>query len=440
MKTWLNGYFLLTLLLLLAGCSDPPQLDAVKKQLAAEIPQGWQVTKFKVEASEDAGSKVEPLWQYRIAASIAPQENLHYRVGSLLDTDILEIAQKKNQQFQLHGIAYSALDGGQWRSRLDLQSVPPFRAGQPASAFSGQHVVQGSSGYKKLLKQAKAALTEQQARIAVDEEQLTKGIARYNELNRELQEKTRLSAEHLATLQQQFSQQRSELQQHVSSQSRELSSQLQAERQQQTALFKQEYDKKVAETDAQHRLASAGFAADRTRARENRQMERNKLRDAFAADTSNARQNMARADYTVYKAQSDEKLRLAYQQVESQYQAQLAGIKKQEDLHNATRRNALDSLTAAYRQQVAALNEQQSSLSNTARAELNQQQQDTRTKLDSELQQARNSHQALLQDNNRQLSELRGQLDRLQRQVSEAKNKHGQQSQLLARLESKPGN
>ncbi|WP_213997798.1 hypothetical protein [Arsukibacterium sp.] len=438
MKTWFKYTGLFLLLTLLAGCSDPPQLEAVKQQLKQDIPDGWQVTKFKVEASEDTGTKVEPLWQYRIAATIAPKENLHHKVGSLLQTDILEIAQEKKQPFQLHGIAYSTLDAGQWQSRLDLQSVPPFRPGKPLSAFNKQHVVQGSSDYKKLLKRAKTALTEQQQKIAVEEQQLASGIARYTELNRELQEKTRLSADHLANLQQQFSQQRAELQQQVSSQSRELSSQLQAERQQQTAVFKQDYDKKVAEIDSQHRLARASFSAERTRAREARSTERNKVRDEFAADTTNARKNMARADYTVYKAESDEKRRQAYQRIDEQYQAQLAEIKKQEDEHNASRRSNLDSLTAAYRQQVAELTEQQNNQTSSVRAELNQQQQDTRSKLDIELQQARDSHQALLQDNNRQLTELRVQLDKLQRQLNEAKNQYGQHSQLLARLEAVP--
>lgn len=437
MKTWFKFAYLFLLVIMLSGCSDPPQLAAVKQQLEKEIPEGWQVTKFKVEASEDSGTKVEPLWQYRIAASIAPKENLHHKVGSLLNTDILEITQKKKQEFQLHGIAYSALEAGQWRSRLDVQSVPPFRPGKPLSAFNPQHAIQGSSDYKKLLKNARDALSEQQQKIALDEDQLAKGIARYNELNRELQEKTRISAEQLASLQQQISQQRSELQQQVSSQSRDLSSQLQAERQQQTAVFKQDYDKKVAEIDSQHRLARANFSAERTRARDARNTERTKVRDEFSADTSNARKNMARADYTVYKAESDEKLRLAYQKIEQQYQANLAEIKKQEDEHNASRRSNLDSLTAVYRQQIAALTEQQNNQTNNVRAELNQQQQDTRSKLDTELQQARNSHQALLQDNNRQLTELRVQLDKLQRQLSEAKYQHGQHSQLLARLESK---
>ncbi|MBV2129350.1 hypothetical protein [Arsukibacterium indicum] len=440
MKTWRNCGYILLLIAMLIGCSEPPQLAAVKQQLEKDLPAGWQLTGFNVEASEETGSKVEPVWQYRIVASMAPKENLHYRVGNLLQTDILEVAQKKKQQFQLHGIAYSSLEAGQWRSRLDIQTVPQFRPGKPLAAFSPQHVLQGSSDYKKLLKQAKQSLTEQQQKIAVDEEQLAKGIARYNELNRELQEKTRLSAEQLASLQQQFSQQRADLQQQVSSQSRELSSQLQAERQQQTALFKQEYDKKVAEVDAEHRLARANFSAERTRAREARSAARTKTRDEFSADTSAARKNMARADYTVYKAESDEKLRQAYQQIEQQYQVQLAELKKQEDEHNAIRRSTLDTLNAAYRQQIAELSDQQSSQSNTVRAELTQQQQDTRAKLDAELQQARNSHQVMLQDNNRQLTELRVQLDSLQRQLSEAKNQYGQHSQLLARLEAAPGN
>lgn len=434
MKT--NMLFALLLpLLWLTACSDAPQLTAVKQQLQSELPEKWQIASFKVEAEEEAGSKVSPVWQYRFNADIAPQENMHHRIGRLQGTDILEVVQKKNEKFRVNGLANSALYNGQWQAAIDLNLEKNVSFGRALSSFNASHVIRGSGDYKKLLKRAKEAQKAAEQQLATDEQQFQQLLAQYSQLQQELQQKVRISSEQLNTLQQQSHQQRDQLAQQLSSQNQALRSQLQQERQAQTAEYKKAYDAKAAEVESAFRLKSAELKAERTKAQELRNNQRNTVRTAHASDTQQARSTMARADYTVYKAQADEKLRADYQTIDQQYNARIQDITAAEKTVSEQRRSQLAAFNTEYRQQVDALSVQQNEAVTAARDEANSQQQQARSGQTTELQSARETHQAMLNDNNRQLTELRQRIDQLQRKMHEQRSLFGQESQLLAQLE-----
>jgi len=428
-------FVLLLPLLWLTACSDAPQLEAVKQQLQSELPEKWQVTSFKVEAEEETGSKVSPVWQYRFNADIAPQENMHHRIGRLQGTDILEVAQKKNEKFRVNGLANSALYNGQWQAAIDLNLEKEVSFGKSLSSFNASHVIRGSGDYKKLVKQAKEAQKIAEQQLATDEKQFQEMLLQYNQLQQELQQKTRLSTEQLNTLQQQSYQQRDQLAQQLSSQNQELRNQLQQQRQAQTAEYKKVYDTKAAEVESAYRLKTAEFKAERTKAQELRTNQRNALRTAHASETQQARSTMARADYTVYKAQADEKLKADYQTIDQQYNGRIQEITAAEKTVSEQRRAQLAAFNTEYRQQVDALSAQQSEAVTAARDEANSQQQQARSGQTTELQSAREKHQAMLNDNNRQLNELRQRIDQLQRKMHEQRSLFGQESQLLAQLE-----
>ncbi len=434
MKLFIN-ISIIFLSLILQACSEPPQLDAVKKQFSSELPPGWKVASFKVEAEEESGSKVEPVWRYRFLAEIAPTEDLFRKAGTLQDTDILKQTQKKNQARQLHGQAVSVLYAGEWQSQLDLnhRSSEPF--GLPASSFSQRYVIQGSSDYKKLLKNAKENHQKLEKQIQQDEALLTQHINEFHTLNQQLQEKSRLSSEQLNSLQQQIQQQRYELQQQTGSQNQALSQQRQQSQQQQFAEFKSQLDAKTAETEKHYRLKTAEINAARTKAREVRSEQRNSVRNAYNDDLSAQRKQLDRAAYTTYKAQADEKLKESYAAIDKTNNDELERIKTQETELTSQRRAQLNQFNEEYRQQTDTVRQQLTADNNEARAGLNQQQQDATAKLDNELAEARKIHQELLTNNNQQLTTKRNELDQLQRKLFSDKNRLTADTQLFAVLD-----
>lgn len=434
MKLWLK-WLSVAAIVLLQACSDAPELAAIKKSLTEDLPTGWQLVDFKVEAEEEVGTKVEPVWRYRFTARIAPTETTYSRIGKLNDTDILKIAQKKKQKFTIHGIGQSALYGGNWRGYIrNFDPATEFEPGRLLTSFN-KHVIYGSSDYKKLLKSTKKELDELEKQVLADTGLLEKKTAEYFSLNQELQQKVQLSNQNLRNLQEQVQQQRQQIQQETSSQQLSLSNQHQAERQQQTAVVKQEYDAKVAELEKQHRLKTAEYSAERTKAQQARTEERNKTRAAYNEDLQAKRQALARADYTVYKAQADEKLREDNAATDARYNARIAQIKEQETAQTNYRRTELNKYNESYQQQVNSINQQLTAQRDAGRTELSQQRQEATNKLDTELTAARQQHQALLNNNNSQLNSKRTELDQLQRKLSDNRNLLSRNSELIARLE-----
>lgn len=427
--------FTLISMLWLTACSDAPQLAAVKQQLQTELPEHWQVTSFNLEAEQETGTKVSPVWQYRFNAEIAPKEAMHRRIGRLQDVDILEVTQKKNEKFKLNGLANSALYNGEWQVGMDLNLVQAISFGMPLSHFTDKHVISGSSDYKKLLKTAKAAQQKIEQQIATDEQQFQQLLQEYNKLQQELQTKAQQSNEQLNTLQQQSYQQRDQLAQQLSSQNVELRNQLQQQRQAKATEYKQIHDNQAAEIESAYRLKVAEFRAARTKAQDLRNEQRNAARSAHATETQNARNSMQRADYTLFKAQADEKLRTDYQRIDQTHNAKVQEIAAAEKVVTDQRRTDLAAIAATYRKQVDALSAEQNEQLTAARNEASQQQQQAGSDQRNELQSARDKHQALLADNNRQLNELRQRIDQLQRRIHEQRSILGRESQLLAQLD-----
>jgi DNA repair exonuclease SbcCD ATPase subunit len=412
------------------------EISNIKAHFAKELPQDWQLASFRVMAKEDVGSEVDPQIHYRFIAEVSPKHDLYDKVGTLFETDILKINQKKDQKNTVHGTARSLFRAGEWTSFFELETTPFYGVGKPATAFAGKQVVQGSSHYRRLLKTAKSELASLEKQIQADEKLLVQGMADYAQLTQQLLEKARLSNEHVVNLEQQIQQQRQQIQHEISAQNRNLQAKQQAERQRKSAEFKQQLDVKVAELEKENRLKIAEFNAERTRARQAQTEERAKARNAYNADIKAARKRLDPAAFITSKAKAYEKLRADNQAIEAQYKQRVDQIKARETEQANYRRGQLDEYKAAYRKQVDEVNQQLTAEMNTARGAMNQRQQEVFAKLTAELTTARNKHQELLRNNSRQLNDKRADLDQLQRKLFSNKNLFDNSSRLLAALES----
>ncbi len=421
----------LMLLFLIQGCSDAPD---IKEHYTKELPAHWRLESFKIEAEEQSGTKVDPVIQYRFVAEVSPREHLHQRVGRLMDTEIVSVVVKKGAESKLHGKAHARMYQGEWRTQFNMENSPPAD-GSPLSAYKDKVVVQGSSDYKKLLSATKRELDKLEKQILQDEQRFQQGLADYNTLSQELNEKSRLSSEQLNSQQQDYQQQRNALYAQSRAQSQDAQQQLQAQRQQQTAVFKQQYDAAVAEVDKEHRLKTAEFSAEKTRLRQWRDTERTAARSSNTAETDAARKNMPRADYTVHKAKLDEQLRSKNQQIDNSYNEQLAQIQARETTQANNRRDKLAALNTEYRSQVDNISQQIAAQGSAQNAELSSSQKQQQEELDKALTAARNAHQALQNNNNQQLTAKRQELDRLQRDMAANRSSYSQQARLLQQLE-----
>lgn len=143
---------LLLFLLLLGACSGTggrPSNTDVEKALSQQIPAPWQLKSFNVSASENTGTKVEPVWQFRFKASANLAEDTFVKSREIYGAIFLKKVSAKGDSKELFGIATSTLREEKWQASFQLENNPFSGTGMPRSAFQGKTVVEGTTEEKQ---------------------------------------------------------------------------------------------------------------------------------------------------------------------------------------------------------------------------------------------------------------------------------------------------
>jgi hypothetical protein len=175
--------------LFLFGCGDSEEQPSTKdyqKQFAVQIPAFIELSSFDVEASENVGSKVEPLYKARFKATvklktktfeIARQEN-----GVIFIRPVADVGETK----EIYGRAEAHLSAGNWIMSFRQENDPIPAMGRPRDFFTGGNVIvvgtAEESEYKTQQDQKRAAAEveaekalrarqAEEARVAAEREQ-----------------------------------------------------------------------------------------------------------------------------------------------------------------------------------------------------------------------------------------------------------------------------
>lgn len=142
-----------------------PSERQIRNAFTFDIPPVWDVRDFKVEATQNFGSNIEPLYKSRFNASIEVKEDTFEPLGRLGDVLVLRQVLPAGHAVKVYGISSATLNQGQWVFAFDLQGSPFAAVGEPRGAFSGLAVVQGSDEHTAL-----AARIEQERQAALEAE------------------------------------------------------------------------------------------------------------------------------------------------------------------------------------------------------------------------------------------------------------------------------
>jgi hypothetical protein len=108
----------------LIGCSmfeNKPSENDIKKTVAENLPGFMEVSKIKIQAMENMGSKVEPNYHSRFIAKINLLKPTYEKVGHLggnVDSDVVRLVLAENITFEAFGKAVSVLDREKWKTKV----------------------------------------------------------------------------------------------------------------------------------------------------------------------------------------------------------------------------------------------------------------------------------------------------------------------------------
>jgi hypothetical protein len=198
---------LLSCVLLLQGCGhsekSPATLDYAK-QFAINIPAYWEIADFNVEATENVGNKVEPMYQARFKATVKLKTRT-YEIASREDNALfIRPMADKGEKREIYGRALAELSMGNWKINFSLENNPIPSMGQPKDFFiEAKVIVVGTpeeSEYRAQIRQerGKALKTQQLEEERQHAEQEKRRIAEEGEGKRAIEAARRGQEAHAA--------------------------------------------------------------------------------------------------------------------------------------------------------------------------------------------------------------------------------------------------
>jgi len=139
---------LVTLAAISASCSKEvrPASTEIEQVVTIGMPAFARLSSFSVEAMQNMGTEVEPVWQSRFRAAVKLTAATFALDGADPGVVFVRPIRQPGETIEVFGKSVSTLYGGKWRTQIDLEGQPIQALGQPESAFGPQKViVRGSS-------------------------------------------------------------------------------------------------------------------------------------------------------------------------------------------------------------------------------------------------------------------------------------------------------
>lgn len=139
--------------------------DESRSAFAAEVGNGWAVTKFEESGLGMSGTRTRPSWLFNYEGEIALVADRYSLVGRLFGVDVLEREAKEGDTVAVSGDGQAVADGQTFAFQFAGNSPVPAAPGLDRSAFGSDAVVIGENEsdalFAKLSDEATAAFASQ---------------------------------------------------------------------------------------------------------------------------------------------------------------------------------------------------------------------------------------------------------------------------------------
>lgn len=164
------------LLCSLLGCgSEPggPTAKQLRSTFSVEIPGYWEVVSFDIEASQNIGTEVEPVYKSRFKATVGLKSDTFVGAGKEEEAIFIKPAATSGEKRELYGISTSKLHAGAWKTDFELQNNPLPDLGQPRDFFRGEKIIVMGSPEEEAFR-TETAKRREEKRKALEKEQKEK--------------------------------------------------------------------------------------------------------------------------------------------------------------------------------------------------------------------------------------------------------------------------
>ena len=181
MKQLITSVVIATLVsLIMVACSgeNKPATSEMKAALTQSISGHVELNSFAIQASQNFGNKVEPIYGSRFNSTVSAMVDLYKIDKKDKGITFARLVTKRGKQTEVFGKITSKLYQGAWKHNIDIDGTPIRNLGVPLNQISaGRVIVRGSAEEKKYY--AEIERKEKERRIEREREatELRKNIA-----------------------------------------------------------------------------------------------------------------------------------------------------------------------------------------------------------------------------------------------------------------------
>jgi hypothetical protein len=166
--------------IILVACSgeNKPATSELKTALVQNMPGHIELNSFSVQASQNFGNNVEPIYGTRFNATVIVLVDLYKTDKRDKEVTFVRLVTKKGKQTEIFGKITSKLYQGTWKHNINIDGTPILNLGVPLNQVSAGHVIiRGSDKEKKYYAEIERKEKERQAEIKRKEAELRKNLA-----------------------------------------------------------------------------------------------------------------------------------------------------------------------------------------------------------------------------------------------------------------------
>lgn len=154
--------------------AQEPNESDIGAAFSFQIPAVWTVESFTVEATQNVGTEVRPIYVSRFRSDVRLEQDTFSIVGRVGAHQILRPVLPAGHRLTIFGFAESVLEDGRYRHMYDLQGAALSGAGRTLAEIGGLTVLEGSEELAALELAAETA--QERARIAAEEQRRAQEI------------------------------------------------------------------------------------------------------------------------------------------------------------------------------------------------------------------------------------------------------------------------
>ena len=124
-----------------AQAETKPSSKSLEQEIIWNLPGHVELKEFTLDASQNLGNEIDPLWGFRFHASVSIKTDLFDKLSSDDNVAFVRLVTKEGKKLEIYGKIYSKMYQGKWQNKIEIDGNAVLNLGIPKNQISGERII-----------------------------------------------------------------------------------------------------------------------------------------------------------------------------------------------------------------------------------------------------------------------------------------------------------